>query len=178
MATLLEKLYKLDPNEIVYLGTREGTNWIRIDTAEFLIEHIEELNYTMKNDIYNTFNNALRYVEETPYRIVETMDKLKAEDDESKIRELKKTLDGYCSRFSTSYPRSKKLRNQLDNWVHVADRKVLEVYTHETDVIGTCIIIKGIESGKVWSVEEAIKLGKAYDLIPPRRWKEEVINGY
>lgn len=153
--TFINFLKKQEENEIIYLGTKHGSNWIVIDTAKNIIDKIDKLeNYLHKQAVKNLSTSKNR-MKELPYNITETLDRLKEETEKEKsdvdeVKKLKRRLDSYEKRYVSAYNTKVKYERALSSWKTVGNRLVVESYKHETDIVGTCVLIKGFEDGSLW----------------------------
>lgn len=158
--TLIDILNEQDPNEIIYLGANKGTNWLVIDKASNIIKNMEELNKTHFDKILYSISTSQNVIDDLPSKIIgwkKDRCKIKNMKNEENVKKAEK-LDEMIYNAEKRYACAVLLRNKQlkvrDSWVHLNERLVVDIYEHETDVIGTCVLIKGTEAGNTWFYNE------------------------
>lgn len=144
-AKLINKLEKMDPNELVYLGFNEASFWIYIAPAGEMLAKLDDLNdyiyaHTLKG-YRGSKSNIMGLVNELSiyYRLREgSATKKNLEDKESLIRDLVAATNLY-SRHLT----------EATNWTHLKDRIVVsEYFNHSPYATGTSLLLAGKFPGK------------------------------
>lgn len=148
--TFINFLKKQEENEIIYLGTKLGSNWIVIDTAKNIIDKIDKLETYLHKQAVKNLNTSKIRMKELPYNITETLDRLKEKSDVDEVKKLKHRLDSYEKRYVSAYNTKVKYERALSSWKAVGNRLVVEHCKHETDIVGTCVLIEGFEDGSLW----------------------------
>lgn len=145
----LNSLNKLDPDQTVYLGTKEGGSWIIIDKPQVIIDNLADIETRARQHAEFTLSSACSRCYMLPKKIVAMQKELRKADEvergciETDLYELEQT---YAAAFNTR----KKWTDILKNWVTFGDRAVLEQYTHETDDPGICCVVDGQLKGTMW----------------------------
>ena len=149
---LINFLKEQDRNETIYLGTKNGSGWIVIETAEKIIESIDKLEKHLRDDAERNLRNAKVVLKNKPFEIVEILNKLKVEDsyDKKELKELESKLARYERRYANAFITREKYMKLINGWKTVDKRNVVETYNHETDTKGICVLVDGIENGTLW----------------------------
>ena len=58
--TFIEFLNELDKNEMVYVGTKNGTNWIVIDKPDKIIEILDNIEKELHAQVQRTYDVCSR----------------------------------------------------------------------------------------------------------------------
>lgn len=146
----IDFLKGLDSNELVYVGTKDGSNWIVIETAQTVIENMDKLEHILHCQVHDTYAKAQDKLDTIPYSIVDVRKEIGECDSDEKMKELKVKLANLERAFVASYMTREKYKKALDTWIKLDDRPVLNTYEHKTDHPGTSIILSGIERGTLW----------------------------
>ena len=153
--TFKDFLMEVDKDEILYVGTEKGSGWIDIAKASEIIESLDKLEKKLHSKMENFYRTAARRVRDLPRSMIDYQDKLLNPEIDDITR---KKLEGRLAEFERSFCASYKSRNDsqklLRNWKEIDERFVKDTYQHETDVIGTCVILEGIDNGTLWSIDE------------------------
>lgn len=144
-AKLINKLEKMDPNELVYLGFSEACFWIYIAPAGEMLAKLDDLNdfiYAQtlkgyrgsKSHIMGLVNELSIY-----YRLRKgSATKKNLEDKEALIRELVSVTNLYSRHL-----------NEATNWTHLKDRIVTVEYSNDSpNAAGTSLLLDGKFNGK------------------------------
>lgn len=165
--SLLAFLEKSNPETLIYLGSKDGSNWLAIDTAENLIKEVDLIDNYHRKLIEMYYSRCVTVLERTPKSIVDVQEKLTSgkldEKDTAKYEQKKENL--YRSLVS-SY--NGKLSNGkiLAKWKPFKELEIIETYANQpthVDDKGVCVLIKSDINGKFWSKEE-YKTFKEYEL--------------
>lgn len=148
--TLLETLSELKADETVYLATKKGTNWIAIDDASTIIENLDKIDKVLYKNIETSIEKAQESIDSLPGLMIKTREKISECNNEFELKELKGKLDRIESGFVAAFNARQSNMKYLSNWVEIKDRNVVEVYQHNTDIVGPCIIVEGIDDGHLW----------------------------
>lgn len=144
-AKLINKLEKMDPNELVYLGFREGCFWIYIAPAGELITKLDDLNdfiYAQTLNGYRSSKSRIMGISNELsifYKRKESsLTKKDIEDRELLIRDLVAATNVYTRHL-----------NEATGWTHLKDRMVVDEYFNCSPwAMGTAIVLAGKFSGK------------------------------
>lgn len=147
--TFIDFLGELWENELVYVGTKDGSCWLVIETAKTLIENLEKVDSVVRNKTMETCRRAQDRLDTLPRRIVEIQDELKESDDEKRVRWLKADLESLETRYVYAYNVRDKCLKALKKGP-IGERKVVEVYEKTAFDPGTAVIIEGFENGDLW----------------------------
>lgn len=150
--TFKETLNEINDNEILYVGTKNGSGWIVIETAGVIIENVEKLEKLLRNKVERINRDSNTRVKNLPYRIVSLRDELENIDPKNVKGKgkIETQLFDLESKFVNAFLRRKETSKRLATWKHLNDRAVVETYPHETDVLGTCIVLEGSDDGDLW----------------------------
>lgn len=150
--TLIDFLKELEPNEMVYLGTTKGSGWIVIETASKIIENLDKLETMLHEDAKDTLERAIYIMNNYPLSITKTQEKIinYTGTDHREMEKLERTMDRLESAYVNAYRTRNEYRKHLANWIRLHDRKVEDIYEHQTEAVGTCIRVRGIEKGRLW----------------------------
>lgn len=91
MKKLINVLKELPGSELVYVGTKHGSNWILIEPAEKVIANLDKIDEILHKRCLEGFNRSVLLTETMPYRIVKLLDQIKdtknkTEKEEEKLR--------------------------------------------------------------------------------------------
>lgn len=152
MKKLINVLKELPGSELVYVGTKHGSNWILIEPAEKVIANLDKIDEILHKRCLEGFNRSVLLTETMPYRIVELLDQIKDTKNktEKEEEELRKKLLNAESMYTNNINTRGKYKKHLDTWIKVKDRMVIKMYPKETDDVGTCILMSGFENGNLW----------------------------
>lgn len=106
--TFIECLKEINPNEIVYVGTKSGASFIVIETAQTIIEHLDKFENYLRDKAEKRYNDCEIYVSNAL----------------AKMEEIRKMMganpSGYPNEIAKKY---RKLEGQL-SWGDSHERKV------------------------------------------------------
>ena len=153
--TIIDILKEQKPETMIYIGTIDGSGWIFIEQAGVMLEHMSDMDESLKQDAVTKYDRAETCLALYPRFIVnlqeETHDKsLTSEDLNSKKQKLAKAEKRYVS----AYHSRKRYGKLLKHWIPLSQREVIGVREHKTDYVGVSIIIKGFENGTLWTKDE------------------------
>ena len=154
--TFIEFLNELDKNEMVYVGTEKGTNWIIIDKPDKIIEILDTIEKELRAQVQRTYDAANKKVVGIPSLLVKERKQLtklmniKNRDVRDLINESRGRIYKLESTFVSAFDTRKKYKKILDKWVDIRDRKVVDIYEHETDIPGISAILEGYGDGTLW----------------------------
>lgn len=156
MVNFINFLQEQDQNEIIYLGTKNGSGWIAIETAEQIIENIDNIEKCLRDDAERILRKAKNILKNKPFDIVENLNKLKEEEsyDKKELKKIKLKLANDERKYVNAFSTRKKYSKLIEGWTTIDKRKVVEVYNHETDVKGICVLVNGIDNGTLWFKDE------------------------
>ena len=60
--TFIECLKEINPNEIVYVGTKSGASFIVIETAQTIIEHLDKFENYLRDKAEKRYDDCEIYV--------------------------------------------------------------------------------------------------------------------
>ena len=147
----IEFLKEQDSNEVIYLGTKDGSGWIVIDTAETIINNMKKIEKIVRSRIVTKNKKAQNILDTFPSLIVKVQDELKESiTDKEEIKKLENKLWRLESKYNSAFGTRKKLSKTLKSWKTIGNRIVEESYDHETDVIGKCVLLEGFDDGTLW----------------------------
>lgn len=171
---------------MVYVGMKEGSNWIAIETAETLIKKMKKLDaLTKKITEKELFTNtdrikALwgsvfpRYEKRLP-KLEEDIAKLQGlsveifaggyHEKKAKIEEKQKELEtargyyGFLKKEMTEKINNvASLQEYLRDYVPIDKRKVIDSYILTSQPMGNAFLLEGREFGSLWMYDERIPL--------------------
>ena len=154
--TFIEFLNELDKNEMVYVGTKNGTNWIVIDKPDKIIEILDNIEKELHAQVQRTYDVAHEKVVGIPSLLVKErkqltkLMKITNRDVRDLINETRGRIYKLESTFVSAFGTRKKYRKILDKWIDIRDRKVVDIYEHETDISGVSVILEGYGDGTLW----------------------------
>ena len=154
--TFIEFLNELNKDEMVYVGTEKGTNWVIIDKPDKIIEILDTIEKELHAQIQRTYDAANEKVVGIPSLLVKERKQLtklmniKNRDVRDLINESRGRIYKLESTFVSAFGTRKKYRKILDKWVDIRDRKVVDIYEHETDITGVSVILEGYGDGTLW----------------------------
>lgn len=151
---LVNFLKKLDPNEMVYLGCKDGSSWLYIETAEKVLENLEKLDSKFRRDAERKVNNAQEKLDVIPAFIVDTQNLIKKCTDEEELEILRAKRAKYETEYVSAFETKKKWKPYFDLWKKLEKREVIDTYKHTSDIVGTCIVIEGMDLGSLWFYNE------------------------
>ena len=154
--TFIEFLNELNKDEMVYVGTEKGTNWVIIDKPDKIIEILDTIEKELRAQVQRTYDAANEKVVGIPSLLVKERKQLakliniKNRDVRDLINETRGRICKLESAFVSAFDTRKKYRKILDKWVDIRDRKVVDIYEHETDIPGVSVILEGYGDGTLW----------------------------
>lgn len=160
MKKLIEFLSEENQDTIVYVGTIRGSGWIVIDTAENLMKKLDDVNIQLIKEAERIVKNSQIKLDSLPISIVDTQKQIAECDDEKELKKLNKKLANLEKNYATAYNSRMLYKQTLNKWIPLKDRGIYKQHEHETDIIGTCVLVSGFEKGKYWLYEEQFKTKK------------------
>ena len=154
--TFIEFLNELNKDEMVYVGTEKGTNWVIIDKPDKIIEILDTIEKELRAQVQRTYDAANEKVVGIPSLLVKERKQLakltniKNRDVRDLINETRGRIYKLESTFVSAFDTRKKYRKILDKWVDIRNRKVVDIYEHETDIPGVSVILEGYGDGTLW----------------------------
>lgn len=131
----------LPDNTLLHIGSKNGFLFVGDKTE--LTERIEGIS----NDLVDTANT---YYQKNKSMMESKIEKLI--NSKGMIPEFKEQI----YKLAKYYKQYKNYESYINNFVPIADRKILDIYPRiQKD--GICIIISGSELGKYWDREEYLK---------------------
>lgn len=154
--TLMEFLKERASTERVYIGTDKGSGWIKICQAGSTIKRIDSFDKTLRASSEKTIQLAQQKIDFLPSKIVSLQNKIKTLKEYNVMvgDELENELGAAEYEYFKAYSRRKNAQETLNNWVHVGDREVKDIYQHNTGKPGIVVIIEGNENGKWFEGDE------------------------
>ena len=147
-------LEDLNKDQMVYLGTKDGSSWVSIETAGTILENLDKLNDLLYRQVTRSNRDARKLCKEFPVQIARLLSKIEKTTDKEELDKLKYDLASYEKRFVLAYERREKTGKALSNWKEVKDRKVVDTYDHTVYVPGISVLIEGFELGELWFKDE------------------------
>lgn len=149
--TLNEFLEKLEnKEELIYLCTEKGSNFIVIETAQTLIERMDDVEKLIRNKVDRIYKENYERALAFPHEISTTIKELSSSDSTNE-RKVKNKLRSLESRYVSAI----KVRDQygaaLDAWKYVGDRVIKGIDERTVYDPGTIVRIEGFESGSLWN---------------------------
>ena len=154
--TFIEFLNELNKDEMVYVGTEKGTNWIIIDRPDKIIEILDTIEKELHAQMQRIYDAANERVTGIPSLLVKErkqlakLIKIKNRDVRDLINESRGRIYKLESTFVSAFDTRKKYGKILNKWVDIRDRKVVDIYEHETDIPGVSVILEGYGDGTLW----------------------------
>lgn len=154
LKTFMELLKEQDSDQLIYVGTQSGRNWIVIDTAENIIKNIHKLEKYLRSYVERVDRKAQSRLDTLPFEIVDIhkqMDELlESKHGNAKYHGLRCTLDSLEKQFVKAYSEREKCNRVLKEWKEVGDRIVVETRMHESDYEGLAFVLEGFEPGQIF----------------------------
>lgn len=154
--TFLSYLKERNPDEIIYLGTENGSSWIVIEPASVLIEKIDEVNKIVRERVEKALEAAQADITSGPALMMgirddivrwENKDNIKELYDEiqkkseaklnkrelevarqNKVSYLKARLFDWEKTFANAVFRRAEVKKHLMSWKDIKVREVIETY--------------------------------------------------
>lgn len=145
----LNSLNELAPDQMVYLGTKEGGSWIIIDKPQVIIDNLADIETRARQHAEFALSSACSRCHMLPKKIVAMQKELHKADEVEKAC-IENDLYELEQAFASSFNTRKKWTDILKKWVTFGERAVLEQYMHETDDPGICCIVDGQLKGTMW----------------------------
>ena len=144
-------LKNMKPDEMIYLGMKDGSNFIAIDTAENLINgELKKLESSLRNSVEKTLAKSETSLNSIPKKIVETQeDIVRCRKVESK-NDLKVKLETLQKRFVMAYNCRTRCKSMLKKWKKLPNRLVIDSYHRTVDIPGIVVLVEGVECGTMW----------------------------
>ena len=154
--SLLAFLEKQNPEELIYFGTENGSNWIMVDTAENIIRDIDMADKKLRLDLSEIIAKNERELTWIPQKLVEAQEEIdKAESDDSiNLTKSIDRLNNYQTRFVSSYNIIQSYTKKLKKWKPLKERDVVDFYPHTEGDKGINVHITGDDNGKFWTKNE------------------------
>lgn len=154
----MELLTELEADQMVYLGTNNGSGWIVIEPAGYIIEKIDDLEKYLHDRVKNALAEAEYDLKIYPKIMVDRQEKIKelieSNGDKKKIKSEENMLRESERKFWAAYNKREKNTKFLTNWIHVSERKVKETYENGDEkygvINGYAIKVEGAENGELW----------------------------
>lgn len=153
--TFIEFLKEQDSTEMMYIGMKQGTNFIYIETAAEVIKNINKLENYLKNNAKRTLSESRAKIAKLPYDIVNLRTKISEETDKKERNRLEACLEEKNRQFASAYNQRNKYEKLLNEWITLPNRVVVETYEHEDNIPGTTVLLQGIEAGTLWFYGES-----------------------
>ena len=155
----LKFLKEQDPETIIYLGTKNGSSYLEIDTAQELITNMDIMEEKLHNRSVTTLQNAKNKILELPEKLVEAHKELEKlmlaeKQDKQEILKAKSKVFKLERDFVAAFNTRTIFKRYLSNWTKLPERKVVESYPRTVDVPGVCVIVEGNENGDLWFMKE------------------------
>ena len=155
----LDFLKQQDPDTMIYFGTKNGSSWLAIETAQTLIDNIDDMEKKLHRRSVDILRNAKEKLAVIPGKLVEAHEKLnelEASGDASKsdIAKAKTKVSELEKKFVAAFSTRKNYQNYIEFWIKLPERKVVESYSHTFDIPGVSVVIEGIENGGLWTKYE------------------------
>ena len=154
--TFLSYLKERNPDEIIYLGTENGSSWIVIEPASVLIDRINDVENLIRNRVEREFHAAEKSVNKTPKVLVdiheniaywnnpenfdeiykkiqeaheeELTPKLLEQERQNKIQAMKSSLHDREKHFANAVYRRAEISKRLQSWKKIGKREIVETY--------------------------------------------------
>ena len=154
--TFLSYLKERNPDEIIYLGTENGSSWIVIEPASVLIDRINDVENLIRNRVEREFHAAEESVNKTPKVLVdiheniaywnnpenfdeiykkiqeaheeELTPKLLEQERQKKIQAMKSSLHDREKHFANAVYRRAEISKRLQSWKKIGKREIVETY--------------------------------------------------
>lgn len=154
--TFLSYLKERNPDEIIYLGTENGSSWIVIEPASVLIDRINDVENLIRDRVEREFHAAEESVNKTPKVLVdiheniaywnnpenfdeiykkiqeaheeELTPKLLEQERQKKIQAMKSSLHDREKHFANAVYRRAEISKRLQSWKKIGKREIVETY--------------------------------------------------
>lgn len=155
MKTFEEFLNKQNEDDIIYVGTKNDSGWIVIETAKDLINNMNKVEKLVHRRVKETNKRSKEKLIKIPGLIVDSYKRIeeldpKSDDYNKTVKQINNSIRRLESEFASAYTIRNKTNKTLEHWIHMKDRPVIETYEHETDIKGICCLLKGDENGTLW----------------------------
>lgn len=147
--TLKECLMTIDKDTMVYLGSKNGTAYFKIERCGKLIDGLDELDNALLQRKKNNLTRSIAALERIPSTIGKFIAS-KAYSEEYK----EKKVAFWKHEYNKAKDRIVAFKEEIENWTHVCDREVFDKYERTEDIPGISIILYGEESGRYWFYRE------------------------
>ena len=151
--TFIECLKEMNPNEMVYVGTKSGASFIVIDTAQTVIDHLDKFEKYLHDKAEKRYNDCELYISNVLTKM-EEIKRTMGDHPSSYPNEVAKKFRKLEGQLSWGTHMKEKYRKYLDEWKTIRERPVIETYKHTVDITGTTLIITGNENGSLWFKHE------------------------
>lgn len=146
----IELLEEMDKDELVYVGTKDGSNWIVIETVQTVLEKMDKVEKMTHDQVLRTLKRSKTNIHDYPYKIVELHEKIDKCKDDKERGKLEYKLHDLESRFAATYHTYRKTKQLLSKWIKLPDRKIVETYPIDVENPGTAILLEGSITGSLW----------------------------
>lgn len=143
-------LETLNENTLVYVGTDKGSSWIVIETVRTIMDNLERLENIVRERVVKQYQTASDHIVKIPYQIVDLRKKIEEEDNDRNKRKMKSRLLELETKFNNAFIMRKNSSEQLDKWIQIDKRTVVEHYEQEGEESGICVILEGSDNGTIW----------------------------
>lgn len=154
--TFLSYLKERNPDEIIYLGTENGSSWIVIEPAIVLIDRINDVEKLIRDRVEMEFHAAEKSVNKTPKTLVdiheniaywnnpENLDeiykkiqeaheeeltpKMLEQERQKKIQAMRSRLHDIEKHFANAVYRRAEISKRLQSWKKIGKREIVETY--------------------------------------------------
>lgn len=147
--TLKECLMTIDKDIMVYLGSKNGTAYFKIEECGKLIDELDDLDSVLLKRKQENLARSISDVERFPITIERFL------KDRSYPEEYRqKKVAYYKHEIKKAKDRIKSLEEDINNWIPVGEREVFNKYERHDDIPGISIIVQGEEPGRYWFYRE------------------------
>lgn len=149
--TLLTTLEGMNKDELVYVGCKDGSNWIIIDTVENVINGMKKIDSHLHDDVQKSYRKAMNNLNSLPFKIVGSLEDINSGRlNEKELKRTKKLLAKYENNYFSAHQSRVKCEQLLNYWTPFGDRKVIDTYPHTVDDPGISILVDGSFPGNLW----------------------------
>lgn len=149
--TLVKKLEGMNGDELVYIGCKDGTNFIVIDTVDSIINGLTKIDKYLHDRVERYQRKSINNLSTLPFKITEVLERINSGTLSNKeLGKAKNVLRNYENKYASAHQARINCERQLSWWIPFGDRKVIDTYPHTVDDPGTTILVEGSFQGDLW----------------------------
>lgn len=158
---LIELLNATPKSQFVHIGFKNGSGWVIIEKADYIINNIDGINNMYEKHIRKWYAKTKDRKDKLESQIKNRKKRIKQLQKCEQTESTKETIDS-LSKIQEREQRFLDLANErIENYEKVinkdssfANTEVVEVYKRRTGVKGICVLLDGFMAGKYWDYDE------------------------